>query len=122
MSFKAYYILLTHRPHTARHKPSIMSPSEAGYKMLWATYGLDAYNNVVAHSGPISDDIKRLRNYADSRVKGIQTELAVIANNTSNATEVVNKEQMFSAKLLREVHKSGMHEEALLKKAVPPLE
>lgn len=60
---------------------------------IWASNGLEGYNDLIAYFGPVQVDIQLLREHYASRIRQIRTDHLVLEEANSRSNEFVAKEQ-----------------------------
>jgi len=89
---------------------------------LWALHGIEAYDRVVAHFGPVQTDLARLHDHLASRSAQTKAELAVLDESTTHSKEIVVKEQKTIGDVQRELHRTGQRQTLSLREFATTLD
>lgn len=77
----------------ASSRTNVEHEATGAFAELWATNGIDAYNDLVGYFGPVQIDIQRLREHYASRIRQIRNDHLVLEEANSRSNEFVAKEQ-----------------------------
>jgi hypothetical protein len=89
---------------------------------LWALHGIEAYDRVVNHFGPVQTDLARLKDHFVSRVAQTKAELAAIDDAATHSKEIVVKEQKTIGDVQRELHRTAQRQTLALREYVGNVE
>jgi len=90
------------KPQTDKEK---LVDSSQKQQALWDDFGLEAYNSIVAHFGPILVDMKRLEDHLMVRIKMSEAEVALFQNHQLQSQDIAVPEQATSARMIALVYK-----------------
>jgi len=89
---------------------------------LWALHGIEAYDRIVSHFGPVQTDLTRMRDHFASRLAQIKSEVSVLDESMTYSKEIVVKEQKTIGEVQRELHRTGQRQTLALRELSSTIE